>query len=921
MRPAFLNALDASAAGAHVEENILTEQYHEPIISFLGDQNGEPVRVADLAERLNIAPEDRGEFERAVDELASAGRVVYGTGRMIALPALGNKVTGTFRQTSRGFGFVIPDEPNAHGDLFIPAGDNLDAVTGDFVVAKVIVREKYDTRDRRNVSGRIVEILKRATNKVVGTLAKQNGRWVVIPDGNVFKTPVEVQDVTAKNGAENDKVVLEILKYPQGDQLAQGVVTEILGAKGEPEVELQSVIRQFDLPAKFPEEVVAQARLAAQTYDPEKFLASGDREDLREELIVTIDPDDARDFDDAISLKHLKGTARHDTEEMEEPDIEQLMQSGTGDAVWELGVHIADVSSFVVVESTMDLEARARGNSTYFPGYVIPMLPEVLSNGVCSLQEAQPRLTKTAYIRYDAAGRVVGTRFANTIIQSKKRLTYRQAQAIIDDAKGVGQPYTKGLLEAPPNPNVPVVAPEVKKLLVQMDRLARVIRQRRLQDGMIVLDLPEVELVINEEGHVVDARPEDDSFTHKIIEMFMVEANEAVSRWLTKAGLPVLRRIHPDPDATSTETVRQFMMVAGRRVPKVLDRKGLQALLDSVRGTPIAYAVHLAVLKTMTSAEYSPQQIGHYALASDNYAHFTSPIRRYADLVIHRCFDAVIARRKSEGKGAKPAAKRSKRARAGEATRTGESERRQEAELSSGQPGGRRGAGLMPETLGMTPDYATLVNLGKHHSYTERRSSDAERELRAVKVLQLLAEHVGDVIDGVVTGVTGFGVFVQSTRFLTEGMIRVADLPDDFWQFDDRTGVLRGQRTGRRISLGDRARVQIVNVNISSRQLDLRLLEHGSSIGGDTTMRRMEPRRPPKQFGVPAAPQTEEQQLENIRKKNLSKRQDRKEKARQQARQERRGGAGGAGAGGSGGGGQGQGKQGRRGRGRGRFRR
>ncbi|HUO09435.1 MAG TPA: VacB/RNase II family 3'-5' exoribonuclease [Phycisphaerae bacterium] len=889
----------------------MTEQYHEPIISFLSDQNGEPVRVADLAERLNIAPEDRGEFERAVDELASAGRVVYGTGRMIALPALGNKVTGTFRQTSRGFGFVIPDEPNAHGDLFIPAGDNLDAVTGDFVVAKVIVREKYDTRDRRNVSGRIVEILKRATNKVVGTLAKQSGRWVVIPDGNVFKTPIEVQDVTAKNGAENDKVVLEILKYPQGDQLAQGVVTEILGSKGEPEVELQSVIRQFDLPAKFPDAVMDQARQAAVGYDPEKYLASGEREDLREEMIVTIDPDDARDFDDAISLKHLKGTARHEPEEME-PDIERLMESGTGEAVWELGVHIADVSSFVVVESTMDLEARARGNSTYFPGYVIPMLPEVLSNGVCSLQEAQPRLTKSAFIRYDAAGRVVGTRFANTIIQSKKRLTYRQAQAIIDDAKGVGQPYTKGLLEAPPNPNLPVVTPEVRKLLIHMDRLARVIRQRRLQEGMIVLDLPEVELVINEEGHVVDARPEDDSFTHKIIEMFMVEANEAVSRWLTKAGLPVLRRIHPDPDVTSTETVRQFMMVAGRRVPKVLDRKALQGILDSVRGTPIAYAVHLAVLKTMTSAEYSPQPIGHYALASDNYAHFTSPIRRYADLVIHRCFDAVVVRR-AEGKAKKP---RGKRARPGEAAR------QQEAELSSGEPGNRRGAGLMPEALGMTPDYGTLVNLGKHLSYTERRSSDAERELRSVKVLQLLAEHVGDVIDGVVTGVTGFGIFVQSTRFLVEGMIRVADLPDDFWQFDDRTGVLRGQRTGRRISLGDRARVQIVNVNISSRQLDLRLLEHGSSIGGDTTMRRMEPRRSPKPLPASAGA-TEESSLEHIRKKNLAKRQDRKEKARQQARQERRGVHGGAGgAGGQGGqGGGGGGKRGRRGRGRGRFRR
>lgn len=825
----------------------MTHQFLESIISFLGDQEGETFRVADLAERLSIAPEDRGEFERAVEELAAAGRVVWGEGRTIGLPAMGNRVVGIFRQTSRGFGFIIPDEPNAHGDLFIPIGSNLDAVTGDYVAAKVFVREKSDNRDRRNVSGRIIEILKRATNKLVGTLIKQNGRWVVMPDGHIFRTPVEIQDVGAKNAAENDKVVVELLKYPLGDQLAQGVITEILGAKGEPEVERASVIRQFDLPSEFPEAVLAQARAAAMSFDLPAALrgvAAGEREDLRRDLIITIDPDDAKDFDDAISLKKLKGgTSSGGAEATDENvDAERLLKGPAGEPVWELGVHIADVSAFVPVESTMDIEARTRGNSTYFPGFVIPMLPEVLSNGVCSLQEDQPRLCKSAFIRYDAAGRVVGTRFANTLIQSRKRMTYKQAQAVIDDAKGEGQPYTKGLLEAPPNPNLPLVSEDVRQLLVHMDRLARVIRQRRLAAGMIVLDLPEVELIINEEGHVIDALPEDDAFTHKIIEMFMVEANEAVARWLTKAGLPVLRRIHPDPDAMSTETVRQFMIVAGRKLPKVLDRKALQSLLDSVRGTPLAYAVHLAILKTMSSAEYSPQTIGHYALASDNYAHFTSPIRRYADLVIHRCFDAVLSR-KHEGRGKRVKAERKAHAPA-------DSRKTKVETPASGTPGARRGQGLMPETLGMTPDFATLVNLGKHLSFTERRSADAERELRAVKVLQLLAEHVGDVIDGVVTGVTGFGVFVQSTRFLIDGMIRVADLPDDFWQFDERAGMLRGQRTGRRISLGDRARVQIVNVNIPGRQLDLRLLEHGSSIGGDTAMRHMEPRRQPKPIGT-----------------------------------------------------------------------
>jgi len=841
----------------------LQEQFNGPILSFLNDQNGAAVRVSELVERLNIQPDDRQEFEQAVEQLAAAGRVVWGSGRMIALPSMGNLVTGIYRQTSRGFGFVIPTEANSHGDLFIPIGDNLNAVSGDTVVAKVVVREKYDQRDpRKAISGRIVEILKRAVNRAIGTLTLQHGRWQVVPDGNIFKAPIEVQDVTAKSAVEGDKVVVELLRFPSADEPAQGVISEVLGTHGEPEVELQSVIRQYDLPREFPPAVMAQARAAATSYDPKEH---GEREDLSRELIITIDPDDARDFDDAISLRQLSAASVGRPEEGEDAAIEEIMtRDRHGPAAYELGVHIADVATFVPVESAMDMEARARGNSTYFPRKVIPMLPEVLSNGVCSLQEAQPRLTKTAFIRYDASGHVVGTRFANTVINSAKRLTYKQAQAIIDDAKGEGQPYSKGLLETPLNPNVPQVPSEVRELLVRMDRLARVIRQRRLAAGMLVLDLPEVELIMDAEGHVIDAQPEDNSFTHTIIEMFMVEANEAVARFLTKHGIPVLRRTHPDPDAISAEQVRQFVMAAGRKMPKVLDRAALQALVDSVRGTPIAHAVHLAVLKTFTTAVYSPLELGHYALASENYAHFTSPIRRYADLVIHRCLDAVL--RKKVGKHTK---------------RKHEPLPAKSAELKSGKPGEAPGVGLMPEHLGDVPDYGTLVLLGKHLSFTERRSSDAERELRAVKVLQLLAEHVGDVIDGVVTGVTGFGVFVQSTRFLVEGMIRNTDLPDDFWQYDDRTGVLRGTRTGRRISLGDRCKAQIVAVHIPARQLEFRMLEHGSSIGGETGMRRLEPRQAPKPRVVHVGEETERPVLGGQRKKNVSKREERKRAAQQ----------------------------------------
>lgn len=830
--------------------------YEDSIISALKRTEIPAIHSSDLADMLLIPEEERSSFEAAIDALANAGKLIIGSGRMLSLPAMGTRVVGRYRQTSRGFGFVIPDEPNAHGDLFIPAGENMDAVTGDIVAAKVIVREKYDTRDRKNIFGRITEILKRATNRVVGTLQREHNRWFVIPDGTVFRGQILVADVTAKSAKENDKVVVELMKFPRDDQPAEGVILEVLGERGQPEVELQSVLRQFDLPAEFPSAVMDQAAEAARSFDPEKILREGKREDLSGEVIITIDPDDARDFDDAISLKvirHQRGnTNGPDTAE---PEMDTLL---AGEPLYELGVHIADVSYFVPAESPMDIEARTRGNSTYFPRYVIPMLPEILSNGVCSLQEGVHRLTKSAFIRYDAKGNVVSTRFANTIIKSAKRLTYTQAQAIIDDAKGEGQPYSKGLLECPINPNVPDVPMPVRNLLVNMDRLARLIRQRRLEAGMVVLDLPEVELVMDEEGHVIDARPEDDAFTHKVIEMFMVEANEAVARWLTRQNIPVLRRVHPEPDAITAEQVRQFLMVAGRKVPKILDRKAVQALLGSVRGTPVSYAVNLAVLKTFTTAEYSPVTVGHYALASDNYAHFTSPIRRYADLVIHRAFNAVVNRKGKIRLSSKARGK---------------------SEEKSGIAGLDRGTAMMPDKLGDVPDYQILVQLGKYLSYTERRSSDAERELRSVKVLQLLAEHAGDVIDGVVTGVTNFGVFVQSTRFLVEGLIRTADLPDDFWQYDERTGVLRGQRTGRKIAMGDRARVQIVAVNIPARQLDLRLLEHGSGISGDTSLRQMQPRRAPKPYVGHEQENidTDAQNLRKIRrKKNAAKRQERK---------------------------------------------
>jgi ribonuclease R len=402
------------------------------------------------------------------------------------------------------------------------------------------------------------------------------------------------------------------------------------------------------------------------------------------------------------------------------------------------------------------------------------MLPETLSNGVCSLQEGVGRLCKSVFITFDDDGRPVGTRFANTVIKSSARLRYREAQAIIDGAQQIPHPDgPRRLADYDPN----LVA-----LLREMNALAKRIQKRRLAEGQIVLDLPEVQLVLDEDGRVTGTEPEDSSFTHTLIEMFMVEANEAVARLLDSLGVPFMRRIHPGPEIDSAERLRHFVQVAGYRLPKELDHKAVQSLLAAVRGKPESYAVNLAVLKSLSRAEYSPEQIGHYALASEHYCHFTSPIRRCADLLVHRLLESYLAERERIG-----------------------------------HKGGRKAKVHLDHVV----PYDELVETGKHISFTERRADDAERELRQVKLLELLKDRVGDVFAGVVTGITNFGIFVQLQDYLIDGLIRYENLMDDWWDVDERTGMVRGQRTGIRIGIGDVAKVIVASVDIPRRELNL----------------------------------------------------------------------------------------------------
>ncbi len=763
----------------------MTKPLEQRILRHIADVRYTPQRLRELASELGIESERMEAFSQALNALVAEGRVVLGADTTVGLPPPGRQILGTFRLNRRGFGFVVPESPMEHGDLFVPEGQTGGALTGDMVRAKVIHAKARAGAGRSPYYGQVTEIIKRAERQYVGNLKKRGPNWIVEVDGRHLPEPIVIRDPHAKNAHEGDKVVVEMITYPDNDEPGEGVILEVLGKQGEPDVETTAVMRAYGLAGKFEEEQLAEARAVSAAYDDKTI--PPDREDLTSKLICTIDPPDAKDFDDAINI-----------EKFDPPQ---------GDTAWELGVHIADVAQFVKHGSALDREAYARGNSAYLPRKVIPMLPEVLSNGVCSLQEGVNRYCKSVFIRYDAEGHVLGHRFANTVIRSAKRLTYREAQALIDDDLREAVKHTRG-------------EPKYSRPLIQalklMDELAKVIRKRRFKHGMVVLDLPDVELVFDDSGRVTDAVPEDDAFTHKLIEMFMVEANEAAARTFDSLSVPMIRRIHPDPPVHDMTELRQFARVAGFNIPQRPSRGELQALLDSVRGKPAQYAVHLAVLRTLSKAEYSPLLIGHFALASEHYTHFTSPIRRYPDLIVHRALQSYID------------------ATAGPAGRN------------------RNKLGNALRNDPRVPDEGKLFELGKHCSQTERNAEAAEHDLTNYLVLELLGQHLGDDYAGTVTGVTGSGIFVQLDRYLVDGFVGVNELPSapkDRWRLNRATGALVAERSGKTITIGDRFTVRIAKVNPVARQLDLAIISPtaGASAYGKTGgVKSTKPRRQPK---------------------------------------------------------------------------
>jgi ribonuclease R len=715
-------------------------ELEKAILDFVGRPGYKPMKPRMIAQRLQFfkdqnPKEAATEVRRAVKRLIRRGQVAYAAGHQVRPVAVADqrssRVVGVFHRTQKGFGFVRPTDvpPGTEvQDIYIPAERAGDAATGDVVLVQVRRPRDHEPGPR----GEILEILERETNQFVGTYFESGGAAYVQVDGTIFTRPIYVGDPGAKNARPDDKVVFEMVRFPSPVHDGEGVITEVLGPRGKPGVDTLSIIREFALPDHFAEDALAEARAEAETFDETKL---GDRLDLSAETIVTIDPVDARDFDDAISLTP--------------------MENGH----WRLGVHIADVAHFVRPRTALDREAQDRATSVYLPDRVIPMLPEVISNSLASLQPGKVRYTKSAIMEFTAEGLRVSTELHSSAIKSSKRLTYEQVDEFLKDP----EPWRRKL------------GVKVHELLGRMHTLAMILRRRRLEHGALELTMPEVKVDLDPSGRVSGAHIVENTESHQIIEEFMLAANEAVAETLHDKALHFLRRIHQPPSPQKIKALSEFMAELGLKVDGLQSRFEQQKLLHSVAGTLKQYAVNFAVLRSMKRAAYGPQEEGHYALASDCYCHFTSPIRRYPDVTIHRLVDALLTHRKPRN------------------------------------------------------DYDELVVQGRHCSDRERRAETAERELTKLKLLSYLSDRIGEEMDALVTGVESFGLFVQGVKLPAEGLIRADTLTDDFYCFDRATHSLTGRRAGNVYRLGDLLRVAVARVDPERRELDFRLVERKPS--------------------------------------------------------------------------------------------
>lgn len=693
------------------------------ILKFIRARADRPMKIKEMARELDIPAEEYPSFRKAVKELLVSGELVELKRNRIGIPEALNVLVGKISVTRSGQGFVKPE--NRDVEYLIPPTQMWTAMDGD----KVMIRAGGTRQDRPTAT--VIRIVERAARMIVGVFKVGQTFSYVVPDNHRIHRDLYIAPNRTLDAAEGEKVVARLLNWDDPYRNPEGEIIERLGFPGEPGVDMLTVMRSFGLPEKFPQEVLDAAERAAATHAEEDV---PNRLDLTNDCIYTIDPEDAKDHDDAISV-----TRR--------------------DHGYRLAVHIADVSHFVREGTPLDTEAFQRGNSVYLPGMVIPMLPELLSSDLCSLREDRRRFAFSIFIDYDPKGKALGWELARTLIQSRASLTYEEVQQFFDSGAVTSK-----------------IRPVSENLLVARE-LARLLHQRRLADGSLDFDLPEAKIILGSDGEVIELGHRVRLESHRLIEEFMLAANRAVALEVFRNAQPFLYRVHDRPDMEKLEAFSLLMARLGHKFPvsKQMRPTQFSRFLAQVADSPEAEFINELLLRSMQKAVYQQKNIGHFGLAFSHYTHFTSPIRRYPDLMVHRLLGKMKHGRYSS---------------------------------------------LYAKKIGNVIDH-----VGTHCSETERQAEAAERQAVKVKQVAFMAKHLGDEYNGLISGVTPFGFFVRLDKLGVEGMVRVSAIDDDYYVFDEQNYRFVGRRKKRTFRLGDQLRVRVQRVDTTRHEIDLYLAE------------------------------------------------------------------------------------------------
>jgi ribonuclease R len=719
---------------------------NDDILGLMRSTVHHPATARELAQLLRVPREERSGFRRQLKSLVSEGMLLQIRGNRFGLAEKMDVVVGRLQANAAGFGFVVPEqtEPgHARQDIFIAASNLVDAMHGDRVVARI------ERQTERGAEGRIIRILERSQDTVVGRFEVDAADLgYVVPFDRRVLTDIHVPTGQWSSSEPGEMVLVQITRWPTATRGPVGRVIEVLGHVDEPGVDTKVIIRKHQIPEAHSGAALKQARSLG---DAVRESDVHGRADLRAVTTVTIDGEHARDFDDAITIERLDN------------------------GHYRLGVHIADVSHYVAAGSALDTNAYERGTSVYFPERAVHMFPAELATGLCSLNPQVDRLVQSCVMEVDRAGVVVQHELYDGVIHSDARLTYTEVSAILEGE----------------NPEAMARRAPLLPMLGLMRELFEVLHRRRRQRGAIDFDLPETAVILSEFGQIEAIVPSERNVAHRLIEEFMLLANETVAAHLEAEGAPALHRVHEAPDVKKVEDFEAFIGVLGHslaRDGRPVRPKHFQALIDRMRGTPEERPIAALMLRTMQKARYDAASLGHFGLAAQHYTHFTSPIRRYPDLVVHRALKALRQPVSSD-------------------------DRREERDEE-------------------------LQEVARQASERERRADDAERELLQWKKVRFMVNKVGDHFHGHITGVAPFGIFVELIEHYVEGLVHISSMADDYYRFVEQQHTLAGETTKRTYRLGDRVAVQVVRVDMDRRQVDLGLVEILDAMKRDTRPRK-----------------------------------------------------------------------------------